>query len=477
MKGDAMELRLLPVCCFLAALPTVLHSPLEAQEMQPLWQTARELRDDALQGTGAYELVRSLTVEVGPRLAGSPGDRAAVAWAEAKLEGMGFDEVRREPVTVPYWERRREEGAIVAPWPQPVALCALGGSVATPGNENGGLEAEVIRVTSLEALQGLDPALVEGKIVFIDVGKMERTQMGSGYGPAVQPRGRGASLAAPLGAVAVLIRSAGSDDNRTPHTGGMRYAEGVKKIPAAALSNPDADLLTQQIATAPEGRPVRFRLLLDTITHPDQLSHNVIAEVRGREKPEEIVLIGCHLDSWDLGTGAVDDGAGCAVAMEVGRRIAALPQRPRRTVRVVLFANEEFGLSGARAYGERHADHLIHHRGAVEADLGAGRVFMFRSKVREDQLPTVRQIADLLEPLGIDYLGNEAGGGADLRPLREAGRPIFDLRQDATYYFDWHHTANDTLDKVDPAAVDQNVAAHAVLVWVAAELAEGFEAP
>jgi Zn-dependent M28 family amino/carboxypeptidase len=461
----------LRICRIVVAVLWLVSFPVASMaegEAAPLWQTARELRDGALEGTGAYELVRSLTVEVGPRLAGSPGDRAAVRWAEAKLQGMGFDEVRLEPVTVPYWERRREEGAIVAPYPQPVHLCALGGSVATPPE---GIEAEVVRVESLEALQALEPEAVEGKIVFIDVGKMERTQAGSGYRTAVQPRGRGAAVAAPLGAVAVLIRSAGSDDNRTPHTGGMRYAEGVKKIPAAALSNPDADLLTAQVAS---GEPVRFRLLLDIVTHPDQESHNVIAEVRGREFPEEIVLIGCHLDSWDLGTGAVDDGAGCAVAMEVGQRIAALPQRPRRTVRVVLFANEEFGLSGALAYGERHAGALAKHRGAVEADLGAGRVYMFRSRVAEAQLPTVRAIADLLQPLGIDYQGNEAGGGADLRPLREAGRPLFDLRQDATYYFDWHHTANDTLDKVDPAAVDQNVAAHAVLVWVAAEVAEGF---
>jgi Zn-dependent M28 family amino/carboxypeptidase len=336
------------------------------------------------------------------------------------------------------------------------------------------VEAEVVRVDSLDALEALDPARVAGKIVFIDVGKMERTPAGSGYGPAVQPRGRGAALAAPLGAVAVLIRSAGSDTNRTPHTGAMRYADGVKKIPAAALSNPDADLLAAQLDGATAEAPVRFRLLLDTVNHPEEESHNVIAEIHGRENPEEIVLIGCHLDSWDLGTGAIDDGAGCAIAMEVGRRIAALPQRPRRTVRVVLFANEEFGLSGARAYGEAHADQLALHRGAVEADLGAGRVYAFRSRVGDAQLPTVQAIAALLQPLGIDYQGNEAGGGADLRPLRQAERPVFDLRQDATYYFDWHHTANDTLDKIEPAAMDQNVAAHAVLVWVAAEVAEGF---
>jgi carboxypeptidase Q len=436
-----------------------------------LWQTARELRDQALEGTEAYALVRSLTVEVGPRSAGSAGDKAAVRWGQAKFQGMGFDAVRLEPVMVPHWERRREEGAIVAPYPQPMHLCALGGSVATPPE---GVEAEVVRVDSLDALEALDPARVAGKIVFIDVGKMERTPAGSGYGPAVQPRGRGAALAAPLGAVAVLIRSAGSDTNRTPHTGAMRYADGVKKIPAAALSNPDADLLAAQLDGATAEAPVRFRLLLDTVNHPEEESHNVIAEIHGRENPEEVVLIGCHLDSWDLGTGAIDDGAGCAIAMEVGRRIAALPQRPRRTVRVVLFANEEFGLSGARAYGEAHADQLALHRGAVEADLGAGRVYAFRSRVGDAQLPTVQAIAALLQPLGIDYQGNEAGGGADLRPLRQAERPVFDLRQDATYYFDWHHTANDTLDKIEPAAMDQNVAAHAVLVWVAAEVAEGF---
>ncbi|RPH54017.1 M28 family peptidase, partial [bacterium] len=270
---------------------------------------AEALQRSALEGTRAYDVVRSLTVEVGPRLAGSPGDKAAVEWGLRTLKELGFSNVRAEKVTVPHWERGEESGAILAPYPQPVVLAALGGSVGTP---EGGLEAEVIEVPSLDALSALDPARAQGKIVFIST-RMERTKDGSGYGRAVGMRGRGPSAAAKLGAVALLIRSVGTDNYRTPHTGATRYEEGVAKIPAAALSNPDADLLSAQIAT---GKPVRFRLRLGARYLPDAESANVIGEIPGREKPEEIVLLGCHLDSWDLGTGAVDDAAGCAIMME-----------------------------------------------------------------------------------------------------------------------------------------------------------------
>ncbi|MFP5289312.1 MAG: peptidase M28 family protein, partial [Thermoanaerobaculia bacterium] len=229
---------------------------------------AKALQQSILQGTKAYDIVRSLTVEVGPRPAGSPGDKAAVAWALRTLKGLGFSNVRAEKVTVPHWERGAESGAILAPFPQPVALTALGGSVGTPA---GGLEAEVVEVPSLDALSSLDPARTKGKIVFINT-RMKRTKDGSGYGETVPIRSRGASAAAKLGAVAVLIRSVGTDNNRTPHTGSIRYEEGVEKIPAAALSNPDADLLSYQVASA---KPVRFRLSLGARQLPDEESVNV----------------------------------------------------------------------------------------------------------------------------------------------------------------------------------------------------------
>lgn len=432
--------------------------------------TASSLRDEALKGTRAFEIVRSLTTEVGPRSAGSAGDPRAVEWGVRTMKALGFQNVRAETATVPRWERGAESGAIVSPWPQPVALTALGGSAATP---EGGIEAEVVQVPDVTALESTDPALaakVKGKIVFIDK-RMERRKDGSDYGPTVAGRGRGAALAGKLGAAAVLIRSVGTDNNRTPHTGGTRYEEGGPRIPAAALSNPDADLLESQLAS---GKPVVFRLKLGARQSGEAESANVIGEIPGREKPDEVVLLGCHLDSWDLGTGAIDDGAGCAIMMEAARRIGELEQRPRRTIRVVLFANEEFGLSGARAYAEAHAQELPKHILAGESDFGSGKVWRISSRVAPETLPAFDAIAELLVPLGVERGDNEAGGGADLSPMVPARVPVAGLSQDGTWYFDWHHTANDTLDKIDPKDLDQNVAAWAAVAYAAAEMRGDF---
>lgn len=448
-------------------------APAEALLSEPLRATAASLRDEALQGTRAYDIVRSLTVEVGPRPAGSEGDRRAVQWGLRTLRELGFANVRAEPVKVPHWEPGIATGEITSPWPQPVILLPLGGSVPTP---EGGIEAEVVGVPSLQDLETTDPEKVRGKIVFIHK-RMERKRDGSGYGAAVGARGRGAVVAGKLGAVAFLLRSVGTDNNRTPHTGAMRYEDGAPRIPAAALSNPDADLLEAQLARSSEGaeaRPVRFRLVLGSRYLPDAESANVIGEIPGREKPEEIVLLACHLDSWFPGTGAIDDGAGCAIVMEAARRIGALPQKPRRTIRVILYANEEFGLSGARAYAAEHAAELPRHILAGESDFGAGRVWRISSRVAPETLPVFDQIAALLAPLGVERGNNETEGGADLGPLEPARVPLLSLGQDGTYYFDWHHTANDTLDKVDPKDLDQNVAAWAAVAYAAAEMPGDF---
>lgn len=429
--------------------------------------TARTLQKEALAGTRAFDIVRSLTVETGPRPAGSRAYQAAMEWGVRNLKALGFSNVRLEKTTSPHWERGTESGEIVSPYPQPVVLAALGGSVGTP---EGGIEAQVIEVPSLDAVDKLDPAQVKGKIVFYNV-RMQRTRDGSGYGRAVGVRGAGASRAAKLGAAAVLIRSIGTDNNRTPHTGAMRYEEGVTRIPAAALSNPDADILAAQIAS---GKPVTFRLSLGARSLPEVEEASVVGEIPGREKPEEIVLLGCHLDSWDLGTGAIDDGAGCAIMMEAARRIGELPRKPRRTIRVVLYANEEFGLSGARAYAETHAAALPQHVLAGESDFGSGKVWEINSRVDPARLPAIESLADLLKPLGLERGDNEAGGGADLIPLRPARVPVVGLSQDGTEYFDWHHTANDTLDKIDPKDLDQNVAAWATVAYVAAEMPGDF---
>ncbi len=429
--------------------------------------TAAELRDRALADGRSYELVRSLTVEVGPRFAGTPGDRAGVEWALRKMRELGLANVRAEPVTVPRWVRGEERGEIVAPWPQKMVLTALGGSVGTPEE---GVEAAVVEVASLEALEALPDDAVAGKIVFFNR-RMERRKDGSDYRPTVRPRGAGPAAAAKKGAVAMLLRSVGTGTHRFPHTGATRYDKEVPRIPAAALAVPDADVLEAQLAS---GEEVRFRLYLGSRYLADTRSSNVIGEVPGRERPEEIVLLGAHLDSWDLGTGAIDDGAGCATMLTVAALLRELPRAPRRTVRVVLFANEEFGLSGARAYAEAHADELERHHLAMESDFGAGRVWRFATAIDPAALPEAEKIAAVLAPLGIEHQGNTAFGGADLIPLREARVPKADLTQDGTYYFDFHHTDDDTLDKIDPQALAQNLAAYAVLAYMAAETPVGF---
>ncbi len=436
---------------------------------QDLVETATALREQALESSDAYSFVAGLTTEVGPRPAGSAGDRKAVEWAARRLSDYGL-EVHTEEVTVPHWVRGEAAGRIVAPYPHRVELVALGGSIGTPV---GGVEAEVIEVEGIEALEELDGARVAGKIVFFNR-RMQRHPLGAGYRPAVAARARGPASAAPLGAVAVLIRSAGTSTHRFAHTGSTRYADGVRRIPAAALSNPDADLLEAQIAT---GKTVRFRLELGCRELPEEISANVIGEVRGREAPEEIVLLAAHLDSWDLGTGAMDDGAGCAIVSETGRLIAALPRPPRRTLRILLTANEEFGLSGARAYGERHAEELERHVAALESDFGIGEVSVFRSPAHrgqraEERMPLVRDLERLLATLGIARHAMAAFGGADLIPLKPAQVPFFDLPQDATDYFDYHHTADDTLDKLSAEDLKQNVAAYVTAAYVLAETTE-----
>jgi Zn-dependent M28 family amino/carboxypeptidase len=458
--------------CFPLLLTTLACSrtPAVAPATDPMAETARQLAAAATAETAARqaaELVRSLTVVAGPRLAGSPGDARAVAWAEAKLRELGFENVRAEPVTVPHWERGIERAEIVAPHAQPLHVTALGGSVATPPE---GLVAPVLRVGSLDELIALPDGAASGRIVFIDR-PMERARDGSGYGPVVAGRGRGAAEGARKGAVAVLIRSAATGTHRFPHTGGMRYDDTVAKIPAGALAVPDADLLAAQLEL---GGPVTLRLTLETRTLPDAPSANVIGEIRGREQPDEIVLLGAHLDSWDLGTGALDDGAGVAIVISAARRIAALPERPRRTIRVVLFANEEFGLSGGRAYAADHAAELDRHVLATEADFGDGKVWRFSSAVAPEALPRMERLAALLAPLGIEHAGNTANGGADLSPLAAGRVPLADLFQDGSTYFDYHHTADDTFDKIDPESLAQNVAAYAITAWFAAEDEEGF---
>jgi Zn-dependent M28 family amino/carboxypeptidase len=428
---------------------------------------ARALRERALADDTAYELTRSLTTEVGPRLAGSPGDARAVTWSVEKLKALGFSNVRAEPVTVPRWIRGEARAEITAPWPQTLAVAALGGSIATPAE---GIEAEVVPVTTLDELKAQPRERIAGRIVFFTA-RMERSRDGSGYGKTVPPRGSGAAEAAKLGAVAMVMRPAGTSTSRTPHTGAQRYADGIPPIPAFALSNPDADMLEQQLAS---GQPVRLKLGNTSRWDGEAQSANVIGEIPGRSHKHEVIVLGAHLDSWDLGTGAHDDATGVGIITAAVKLIAESKLRPKRTIRVVFYANEEFGLSGAKAYAAKYQGAIDQHVLGLESDLGAFRPYGLTARVAPDKLPLVRTIQTVLEPLGVAYLGTEASGGADVGQLRPLGMPVMDLKTDAEPYFDLHHTANDTFDKVDPLLVRQNVAAFAVIAYLAAEAEGGF---
>lgn len=431
--------------------------PLTAESVK----AAGRLRDRVVSGSRASDWVREITERAGPRLAGSPGDRAAVAIALELLKAVGFSNVRAEKATVPVWARTSETGEVTAPVSQKLALAALGGSVATPED---GVEAEVLGVRSYDELEAMKDA-VRGRIVFYDV-PTSRTKDFTGYGRSVVYRSDGASRAAKYGAVGVLIRSIGTDINRLPHTGGLRYAADEPRIPAAALSIPDADLVAHLLS---RGGPVRIRFALACGERPDAESANVIGEVVGREKPDEIVVLGAHLDSWDLGRGAIDDGAGCGIVIEAARQIAALPERPRRTVRVVLFANEENGLAGGKAYAAAHAAELPRHAAALEADQGTGRPLGLSWNAGPTAAPLFSQIAGILRALDAEELTAGGEGGADISRMLPAGVPLIGLSQDASTYFDFHHTANDTFDKIVPKDLDRAAAAAAVAAWCLAE--------
>ena len=442
-----------------AASPAIPFTPAQLEQ-------GRALRERALGDDTGYELLRSLTSRVGPRSAGSPGDARAVAWALEELKALGFQNVHSEPVTVPHWIRGDCDAELVSPWPQRLAAAALGGSVATPDT---GIEAEVVPATNLDELSQGDTTRFAGRIVFF-TGRMERTHDGSGYSRAVAVRGRGAAEAARRGALAVVIRSVGTDRNRLPHTGAMRNEKTDKRIPAVAISSPDADLLEDQLAS---GQPVRLRLRTTSQWADSARSANVIGEIPGRDHPREVVVLGAHLDSWDLGTGAHDDGAGVAIVSAAARLVGEAKLRPRRTVRVVLFANEEFGLSGARTYARDHAGEARDHAFGMESDLGAFAPLGLHSRVPPDRLPAIRAMQSLLAPLGVQYRGNDASGDADVGQLLQLGVPVCDLDTDAAEYFELHHTANDTFDKVDPELLRRNVACYAVLAWLAADLEGG----
>lgn len=425
-----------------------------------------QMQRAALADTRAFATLQSLTTEVGHRFAGSPGDAKAVAWALRTLREQGFSNVRAEPVTVPRWVRG--EGSVQML--QGTGLLelrslALGGSV---GTGDAPIEADIVAVTDIDELARLSRAEVAGKIVFF-YDRMLETRDGMDYGPTVRNRSQGAIAAAKLGAVGVVIRAVGSEDADRPHTGAMRYANGVPRIPAFAIGNQSADRVLAAYARG----PVRLRLASTSRCEAPAPSANVIGEIPGRSNgagATEYVVLGAHLDSWDVGTGAQDDGAGVVTVIEAARRVGEMRELPQRTLRVVLYANEEFGLSGGRQYALDHAADATRHHAAIEADLGSGRVFRFESRVKPTDVTAAIRMADWLQPLGIRYEGNVTSGGADIGPLRELGVPMFELQHDASKYFEIHHTDADRIDRVNPQDLAFNVAAYAT---VARALADG----
>ena len=431
-----------------------------AHLFESLAVTASSLGQKALDDPSSFALVESLTTEIGQRLAGTEAHKRAVAWAEAKLKAGGFENVHSEPFTLPAWIRGAESAEIVGPVPQHLAIAALGGSVATNAN---GIEAEIALFRTYAELLAAPPGSLAGKIAVVTQ-RMVRTQDGSGYGAAIPIRRSGPSEAARRGAVAYLLRSLGTDSHRLPHTGALNYDDGTSRIPAAALAIPDADQL-ERLATL---GPVRVRLLLRPTVHENAPSWNVVGEVMGAERPDEIVLIGGHLDSWDLGTGATDDGAGIAIAFGAARLIAGLPKRPSRTIRIVLFGAEEMDFSGA-AYAKAHEGEIGKIVVAGEADFGARIVYSVQLPLGAADSDFGLTLGRIITPLGANLDRRPAlSSGEDIRELQKAGVPVVSLRQDGLDYFDAHHTADDTLDKIDPKQLNQAVAVWSVFTYLAA---------
>lgn len=427
----------------------------------------RRIIDAARGNADAFEKLRQLTDGVGHRLSGSPSLDAALQWAEKSLKADGHENVRRELVMVPHWQRGAESAEILSPGKRPLAILGLGGSAGTP---KGGVEGEVVVVRSFEELERAARG-VKDKIVLFDVAmRPHDDERGSGYGEVAPFRTGGPSRAAKLGAKAVLVRSLATSSLRTPHTGATRFDDGVTPIPAAAVSTEDAALLARLVE---RGEHPRVRLVMGAKQMPDAKSGNVIGEVVGREKPDEIVLIGAHIDSWDVGQGAHDDGAGCVIVMQALTTIRSLGMKPRRTIRVVLFTNEENGLAGAKAYAKAHAAEIPKHVLGLEADSGGFAPFGLNVEVPKDReakaLATMRDIALLLDPAGNLRVVAEHSG-ADLIPLAKEGMIGVGYVTKGDKYFDYHHSEADTLDKVDPKELAAGVGVVAALAYVVAEM-------
>ena len=411
----------------------------------------------ALTDDTAYRRLSYLGDRIGHRLSGSPQLERAIEWALAEMRRDGLENVRAEKVLVPHWVRGRESLEMLEPLPRSLSMLGLGNSVGTPPE---GVTAETVVVRNFDELEALGER-VRGKIVVYNAPFTT-------YGQTVQYRSNGASRAARYGAVAALVRSVTPVSLQSPHTGAMRYAEDQPRIPTAAITIEGAEMLQRM---QERGDRVRLRLKMEAKFLPDAESANVVAELRGRERPEEVVLISGHFDSWDVGQGAHDDGGGCIAVWEASRLLKRLNLRPRRTIRVVLYTNEENGLRGGNAYRDAHKAELANHVLAVESDSGVYRAtgFGLDEKASAQSRADAREILKLLSAIGADRLGDN-GGGADIGPIMREGVLGMGLDVDGSRYFDIHHTEADTVDKVNPRELASCVAALAVMAYVVAEM-------
>lgn len=424
-------------------------------------ETANRLIDAALTDYGGMEKLAYLCDRIGNRLSGSPGLDQAVAWAAAQMKKDGLENVVTPRVKVPHWVRGSESAAIVQPVKRQLTILGLGGSIATPKE---GITAAVVPVANFDELERKGRAAVEGKIVLFNAPYVS-------YGRTVIYRHNGPSRAAKLGAVAVLVRSITPLALQLPHTGSMEYSTDAPQIPAAAVTIEDATLI-QRLTDS--GATVAVNLRMEAHTEPDADSANVIGEIPGSEKPEEVVAIGGHLDSWDVGAGAQDDGSGCITALEAVHLIKKLGLKPRRTLRVVFWVNEENGGAGGKAYREWIGDRLKNHVAAIEMDGGAERPVGFGvsdGAETNGAVARLREVGTLLERIGAGSI-TSGGGGADIGPIMAGGVPGLALRTVGTHYFDWHHTRADTLDKIDLEDFRRNIAAMAVMAYILADMPE-----
>jgi carboxypeptidase Q len=446
-----------------SALLVAAAAPPAAQPPQPPgWidayrEPAGRLIGEALASDFAWQRLALVGDTFGHRLSGSKALEEAIEWAAAEMKKDGLENVRLEPVKVPHWVRGQESLEIVAPRPSVLVMLGLGNSIGTPPQ---GIEADLLVVRSWQELEAAG-AKAKGRIVLFNVPFTT-------YGDTVQYRANGPSRAAAAGVVAALVRSVGPPGLRTPHTGGLRYADGAPQIPAAAVTTEDADRLQRM---QDRGTAVRLRLKMDAKFLPDADSFNVVGEIRGRERPDEVVVIGGHFDSWDVGTGATDDGGGCVVTWEALRIMKKLNMRPRRTVRVVLWTNEENGLRGGTAYRDRHRDQLGNHVMMLESDAGVFRPTGFGFSGSDTARARIHDIATLLRGIQADRISPN-GGGADIGPAVEAGNvPAMSLEVEGNYFL-LHHTPADTVDKIDPMDMARASAAIAVMTYVVADMPE-----